>query len=195
MDELALALEALVEEQQPPRLRHPLDQQHARHHRPAGEVAEEDLLVDGDVLERHDPLLRLDLEHAVDGQERIAVRQDRQDPLDVPPRARPARRIDWIDCVRLAHSVPPSVSPGPPGLSSPRSSASRLSSALRRRLISSRRARSAVWRRHLRSSTAGMPATCAPGATAERAADLAATCAPSPSSRCPATPACPASTT
>ena len=56
------------------------------HHRLAGEVAEEERLVDGDVLDRHDPLLRLDLEHAVDQQDRVAVRQHRHDPLDVPLR-------------------------------------------------------------------------------------------------------------
>jgi hypothetical protein len=56
-------------------LRHGFDHQHAGHHRVAGEMALEEGLVDGHVLERAQPLVRLDLQHAIHQQERIAMRQ------------------------------------------------------------------------------------------------------------------------
>ena len=56
-------------------LRQRFEHQHARHHRPVREVAVEERLVDRDVLERDDALALLQLQHAVDQQERIAVRQ------------------------------------------------------------------------------------------------------------------------
>src|SRR6478609_5770867 len=59
-----------------------LEHQHARHHRPVREVADEERLVDGDVLQRLDGLA-VHLQHAVDEQERIAVRQLLQDLMDV----------------------------------------------------------------------------------------------------------------
>ena len=54
-----------------------LDDQDARHDRPARPVALEERLVDAHVLDRHDAPAGLELEHAVDEQERIAVGQDR----------------------------------------------------------------------------------------------------------------------
>src|SRR5690606_17875066 len=68
--------------QQPAGLRHGLDHQHARHHRPFREVALEICLVGGDVLVRqHAPGSLLELDHAVDEQERVAVRQHPADAL------------------------------------------------------------------------------------------------------------------
>ena len=64
-------------------LRQRLDDQHARHHRMAREVAHEERLVDRDVLQRDDALARHELEHAVDEDDRIAVRQLPHDLLDV----------------------------------------------------------------------------------------------------------------
>ncbi|MCY1557737.1 hypothetical protein D9M68_946130 [compost metagenome] len=40
-------------------------------------------LVDGDVLQGLDPLLRLELQHAVDQQERVPVRQQLEDLADI----------------------------------------------------------------------------------------------------------------
>ena len=66
----------------PADLRHRLEDQHARHHRVAREVALEELLVEGDVLDADDALARLELEDPVHEQERVAVRQDLQDFAD-----------------------------------------------------------------------------------------------------------------
>src|SRR5919204_833452 len=62
-------------------LRQRLDDQNARHHRPAGEVALQVPLVRCDALARDDAPPRLELEHLVDQEEGVAVGQDRLDPL------------------------------------------------------------------------------------------------------------------
>ena len=61
-------------------LRHRLDLQHAGHHRDAREVALEVRLVERDVLEAQHPVVA-DLEHAIDQQEWIAMRQQPKDLL------------------------------------------------------------------------------------------------------------------
>src|SRR5579864_9298286 len=75
VEELAAPLLDQLQQHQGTGLRHRLDQQHPGHHRLAGEVAGEERLVDGDVLDRHQPLARLVLEDAVDQQHRVAMRQ------------------------------------------------------------------------------------------------------------------------
>src|SRR5690606_904833 len=60
-----------------------LDHQHARHHRLVREVALEERLVGADVLVAEHALARFELDHAVDQQERIAVRQHPPDFGDV----------------------------------------------------------------------------------------------------------------
>jgi translation initiation factor IF-1 len=65
------------------RLRYALDDQHARHHRPAGKMAGEVWLVEGDVLDPDGGFVAVDIDDAVDHQERVAVRQKLQDALDV----------------------------------------------------------------------------------------------------------------
>ena len=67
----------------PAGLGHGLDDQDAGHDRPARPVSLEERLVDAHVLERHDATAGLELEHPVDQQERVAMRQDLHDPLDV----------------------------------------------------------------------------------------------------------------
>ena len=57
--------------------------EHARHDRESGKMSAEKLLVDRHVLDGDDAFFALQLEHAVDQQERIAVRQDLQDVVDV----------------------------------------------------------------------------------------------------------------
>src|SRR5690606_22797802 len=52
-----------------------LDHQHARHHRPVGEMPLEIGLVGAHVLVAEHALARLELDHAIDQQERIAMRQ------------------------------------------------------------------------------------------------------------------------
>ena len=72
-----------------------LEDEHARHHRLAREVPEEERLVHGDALPAHEPLARLEEDHAVDEQERRPVRDE---PLDLPrrrARSRPSRSRSW----------------------------------------------------------------------------------------------------
>ena len=63
-------------------LRQRLDDQHARHHRVSREVAVEVGLVARDQLARDD-LVAPDLVHAIDEQERIAVRKNPLDRADI----------------------------------------------------------------------------------------------------------------
>ena len=77
--ELPLRIVDRVEEQHAAGLRHRLDDEHRRHDRMAREVALEERLVDGDVLDADDALALLELEDAVHEQERIAVRHDLHD--------------------------------------------------------------------------------------------------------------------
>src|SRR5690606_8750190 len=60
---------------QPARLRQRLEHQHPGHHRLAGEVPVEEVLVGGDVLVGQHAVVGLQLDHPVHQQERIAVRQ------------------------------------------------------------------------------------------------------------------------
>ena len=92
------------------------------------------------------------------------MRQHRQDPLDVPLRG-------WASVRSARHSLASSFRSSTVSRASSRGPGAR-------RLISSRRDSRTAWRRHLRISTAGMPATTVPGSTEVRAADLAATCTP-----------------
>ena len=55
------------------------------HDRQAGKVPHKEWFVDRDVLDRHDPLFALELEHAVNQQKRIPVRQNLQNVVDVEP--------------------------------------------------------------------------------------------------------------
>jgi len=64
-------------------LRDGLDHHDAGHDWVVREVARELGLIDGDVLEGDDARARLDLQDAVDEQQRIAVRQDGHDLDDV----------------------------------------------------------------------------------------------------------------
>ena len=74
-------------------LRHRLDDEHARHHRPAGEMAHELRLVDGDVLDADAVFVAARLDDAVDEQERIAMRKHLQEALDVETFNRPPGRL------------------------------------------------------------------------------------------------------
>ena len=80
------------------RLRHRLAQENARHDRALGEVPREVRLIDGDVLDRHNAPVRLELYDAVDKQKGVAVRQE---PRDV---SRRQHRIDdsLQDCLSKA---------------------------------------------------------------------------------------------
>ena len=149
------------------------------HHGPAREVAAEERLVDGDVLERDDPLARLDLQHPVDQQERIAVRQHRQDPLDVPLRGLASTH-------RLAQLVLPVVHDSPSLFSRAREAPAHLFQARQQDRLAPPLA-------HLDGGDAGhLPSPARPRSGPP-------TWPPpgrrSPSWMCPATPACPASTT
>src|SRR3990167_4997372 len=72
-----------LEGQQRGGLRQRLEHQHTRHHRPVRKVAHEERLVDGDVFQRLDAQVLLELEHTIDQQDRIAVRQQLEDAVNV----------------------------------------------------------------------------------------------------------------
>src|SRR5262245_16748373 len=69
-------------------LRQGLDHDHARHDRPAREVPGEEPLVAAHLLAGDDPGSRLELQHFVDEQERVAVRDDLFDHLAAERRGR-----------------------------------------------------------------------------------------------------------
>src|SRR5690554_4496821 len=142
-----------------------LDHQDTRHHRLPGEMPLEELLVAAHGLVAQHPLARFRFDHAVDQQERVAMRQQRLDRGDV-------HRHRW-QCV--AHS--PSFS----------------KALMRRASVSSWRMRTAL-RRQSRAGVAGMPEAYSPGSVIEcETMLLAMTVTRSQISRCPATPTCPAS--
>src|SRR2546421_5062020 len=64
-----------MQQQPPPRLRHALNNQNAGHHRSSGKVPLKMRLVDRDILDRDDLLQPLHFQHAINHQERIAMRQ------------------------------------------------------------------------------------------------------------------------
>jgi hypothetical protein len=76
-----------AEGKQRSRLRHRLGHQHARHHRASGKMAVEERLVDTHVLEREHTAVS-DLEHAVDHQKRVAMRQPAEQAGEVARRGR-----------------------------------------------------------------------------------------------------------
>ncbi len=67
----------------PAGLRQRLDDDDPGHHRPLREMPLEERLVDGDILQRADALARHALEHPIDQQERVTVRQPLEDRVDV----------------------------------------------------------------------------------------------------------------
>ena len=73
-------------------------------------MSDEELLVGRDVLERDDALARDALEHAVDEQERIAMRQPPHDLVDAE---RPVFRV-VIAILRVGRSHPPLERAQPP---------------------------------------------------------------------------------
>ena len=84
IDELARTGEAeALDREHAGGLRQRLDLQHARHDRPSGEMALEELLVDRHRLDRDDALVRIEAFDPVDEQHRIAMRQRRHHPLDI----------------------------------------------------------------------------------------------------------------
>ncbi len=117
----------------------------------------------------------LDLEHAVDQQHRIAVRQDRLDPADVP-----------VDVRRRQDSPLLSRWPGPRARSSRRSTAPELGQPPQQRLLAP-----PVGDRHRRDAGDGRPR----GRLRRRPPTSKRPARRRRSRRCPATPAWPASTT
>src|SRR5690606_5609301 len=146
-------------------LRERLHHQHARHHRAAREVACEERLVVADVLVgQHAPVL-LELDHAVDQQERVAVRQQ---ALDL---GAGDGQVHGFGCVVHSSSFPPPV--------------------LRRAMRSSCLKRAALLRQ-LRLSINGVPDEYSPGSRIEWVtSDIAVTTTRSQTSRWPRMPAPP----
>ena len=88
IDELALRFRPeRMHDQHRRGLRHRLDDQHARHHRPRREMALKIILVDRHVLDAGRPLVRHHVDDLVDHQERMAMRDHLHDPLDIDLRA------------------------------------------------------------------------------------------------------------
>ncbi len=84
IDELGLVVLAeAVDAQRACGLRQALDDQHARHHRILREVALEERLVDGHVLDADARLVAVDVVDAIEQQEGVAVRQQLQNLADV----------------------------------------------------------------------------------------------------------------
>src|SRR5207302_8550825 len=110
-------------------LRHRLDDQHARHHRTAREMALEIIFVDRDVLDAGCLLVRHHVDDPVDHQKGVAMRDHFHDPLKVdlrrllvgagridhPPSFFLARRCRIancrMNCVKGTAGLPPTVAP------------------------------------------------------------------------------------
>ena len=73
----------VVQHQRTRRLRHGLDEKNARHHRAAWEMPLEEWFVDGDILDRRAALLAVEIDHLVNQQKGIAVRQQLHDACDI----------------------------------------------------------------------------------------------------------------
>ena len=82
-DEFVLPVFHFGQQQRPARLGNGLHNQHPRHDRQVGKVPGKERLVDGHILDGHDPLLALDLNDAVDQQEGKAVGQNMENVDDV----------------------------------------------------------------------------------------------------------------
>src|SRR5690606_1566499 len=111
-------------------------------------VALEERFVEGDVLDRAQALVRVEFDHAVDQQERIAVRQHPHDARDIHGHRRGG--------MGLGHS-----------------SGSFKGALTRRASASSWRERAAL-RRHARFSWTGVPEENSPGPSSERVTMLIA---------------------
>jgi hypothetical protein len=61
---------------QPPHLGHGLHDENTRHHRCLGIMSLEKGLVDGDILDRHNPVTFFTLQHPIHHQKRIAMGQE-----------------------------------------------------------------------------------------------------------------------
>ena len=83
MMSLSFAVFHFGQQQRPARLGDGLHNQDSRHDGQVGKVSGKEGLVDGHILDGHDPLLALDLDHAVDQQKGKAVRQDVENIDDV----------------------------------------------------------------------------------------------------------------
>src|SRR5262249_45085394 len=82
-DQLAVAVLHFGEQKRTPGLGHGLDDQDTGHDGESRKMPAEEGLVDANVLERHDLLLALNLQHPVDQQKRIAVRKNSLDLINV----------------------------------------------------------------------------------------------------------------
>ena len=75
-----------IEQKEAAGLRHGLNDQDARHDGMAGEMAREEGLVDGHVLERYHAFPRFHPDYPVDKQKGISMGEDAQDVLDFEDR-------------------------------------------------------------------------------------------------------------
>src|SRR6185436_4652521 len=82
VDDLALRVPDRSHQQHAAHLRHRFDDENAGHDWMPRKMSLEERLVDGDVLQSHDPLLLLDLQNPIHQQEGIAVWQNLHDVFD-----------------------------------------------------------------------------------------------------------------
>ena len=85
---LFLAVLELTEQQHSAGLRHGFYDQHAGHYRKIGKVSGKEMLVDGDILDSHNPLLAGQFHDPVNQQKWVTMRQDLENVMNVEGRAR-----------------------------------------------------------------------------------------------------------
>src|SRR6266404_4460289 len=95
--ELAFAIRDFGQQERPAGLRDGFDDQHTWHDGKIRKVAGKKWLVDGDVLDGYDALHAHQIDHAVDQQKRVAMRQDAHDFMNVELGVLGCRRFgrDW----------------------------------------------------------------------------------------------------
>src|SRR2546426_8674307 len=102
-NQLLVAILHFGQQQRTASLRDGFHDQHPRHDRHPGKMPGKERLVDSDILDGHDPLLALEIDHTVDQQEWEPVRQDAKNIVDVQRSLSRRRSLDGR-VSRLAHS-------------------------------------------------------------------------------------------
>ena len=95
----------LSEQQRASSLRDGFYHQHTRHDRQAGKVSDKKRFIDGYVLDRDDALFALQFDHAIDQQQRIAMRQNLQNIVNVQSALHRARRSFRHRASALSHGI------------------------------------------------------------------------------------------
>ncbi len=104
-NQLFVSIFKLAEQQHAAGLRHRLDDQYARHDRQIGKVSRKKWLIDCDILNSHDALLADQFNNPINQQERITMRQNLENIVNIQRRLRGG----FVDCslssVHLSYPV------------------------------------------------------------------------------------------